>query len=224
MFSIIAHDLRNPISNIINYVRILKTNIDKWEHEQTMKWLKDMESISNTSGFLLENLLYWGHSQLSEMRVYPSMQSVNSIIDDNLKVIYGNAKQKQITCEYVKSNDLVAYFDKNMISVVVRNLMTNALKYTPANGSIIVTVEDRNDYILVKVNDNGIGFDADKMKMLLEKKEIKSTTGTDQEKGSGFGLLLCKELIELNNGEFMIESVINKGSTFSFTCPKNAQQ
>jgi len=152
------------------------------------------------------------------------MQSVNSIIDDNLKVIYGNAKQKQITCEYVKSNDLVAYFDKNMISVVVRNLMTNALKYTPANGSIIVTVEDRNDYILVKVNDNGIGFDADKMKMLLEKKEIKSTTGTDQEKGSGFGLLLCKELIELNNGEFMIESVINKGSTFSFTCPKNAQQ
>jgi len=219
LYAIVAHDLRNPLGNLNNYISILKQSYDKWDADKVNTWIGDMDKMTSSSRLLLENLLHWSKSQLNEIRVQSSISTLNNIVDEvalSLKYMIDHKKNRLLVQIEPETK---AYFDADMITLVIRNLCTNAIKFTPPDGTILISVVIKSSQIEVAVTDNGIGIGQDKLALIFDSKSNYSTYGTNGEKGSGFGLLLCKEFVELNGGEIWVRSTPNVGSCFAFTLP-----
>jgi signal transduction histidine kinase len=219
-FSIISHDLKNPLGAVRNYTDMLK-----FTDRLTPVQIEDISlSIGKSVDFvldLLENLLSWSRSQTGNIEYVPEFIPFRTFIDNykpNFDVI---AKKKGITVSFENNNNHVVYADLNMLKTVVRNLFTNAVKFTDNGGRIsIYSSEDDNKFVRITVSDTGTGISQDDLPKLFRIDAKHSTIGTSHEKGTGLGLILCKEFVEKNGGKIWADSEYGKGSSFSFTLPK----
>lgn len=222
IFSIIGHDLRSPMGNIRTYIdAYLMVNPSLEENIKSL--LKDLYLLSDNAFNLLENLLNWAKSQSGGIICRPQMENVVILIRNVMNLFSLQAENKKIILSYQGTNDIIGFFDPELISVVIRNLVSNALKFTPHEGKVMisagVTVENSLKKLVLKVSDTGTGMTAEIIDNLMNKNFHYTTYGTDNEKGSGLGFQLCKEFVALNNGAIWIESSPDKGSTFSVSLP-----
>ncbi len=216
LFSIISsHDLRSPLASLKNVMQLVeKEQISMQEFKELSIHIK--QNVNNLSG-MLENLLFWSLSQLEEIRPNLRPFDLDFVIDETLSIFKDNAIQKQIYLTKHSAKNLQAYGDEYQIRTVLINLVNNALKFTPQHGKIVIDSSIEGQFITLKIMDSGIGIDKEALMQIFNNPTIKS--GTAGEKGTGFGLFLCKELIEKNGGNIEIESVIGKGTTIILLLP-----
>lgn len=218
LFSIIAHDLRGPIGNISQLLNMLAESYAAGDKAQTAEIFAKLQGMSNTTFNLLENLFEWAKNQISEVIYSPDELNVNQLLQECLPVHQFNAKEKNIKLTVSCDNTLKAFADPNMLKTVIRNLVSNAIKFTPQNGAINIKAELSTGHkIVIAIHDSGVGIESSRIPVLFDFTRNKSTYGTNGEKGTGLGLALCRELVSLNKGEINVESEPGKGSTFSFT-------
>jgi signal transduction histidine kinase len=218
LFSIIAHDLRAPIGNISQLLNMLAESYAAGDKAQTAEIFAKLQGMSNTTFNLLENLFEWAKNQISEVIYSPEELNVNQLLQECLPVHQFDAKEKNIKLTASCDNQLKAFADPNVLKTVVRNLVSNAIKFTPQNGEINIKAElSTGNKVVIAIHDSGVGIEKERIPVLFNFIQNKSTYGTNGEKGTGLGLALCKDLVSLNNGEIHVESEIGKGSTFYFS-------
>ncbi|HEY4656294.1 MAG TPA: tetratricopeptide repeat protein [Cyclobacteriaceae bacterium] len=216
-FSIISHDLRSPINALSGILDIMsKGGLSQADFaEQT----KELRIRFNHTRTLLNNLLDWTLLQMDKLSLQAARIDLSKMIDENIQML-GSLQSKQISLINNVREESVAFADSNTINLVLRNLITNAIKFTNDGGSVIIDAKEQEKDWLVSVHDNGIGISRDVQRILFDKTSPYTTRGTANEKGTGLGLILCKEFIEKNGGRIWVESKEGKGSTFWFTIPK----
>jgi len=222
-FSIIAHDLRNPINAILGFSELLSINYDDIADEKKIELNKIIYTSTKNVNNLLENLLQWSRSQTNRIKFEPVLFDISGIINENLILSKPNIRKKSliINTEFVNYNKV--YADKNMTSAIIRNLLTNSIKFSNPLGEITISSVLNNGFLEVSVTDKGIGMTDDVAKKLFRIDMAHSTYGTSGEKGTGLGLIICKEFIDKHGGQIFVETEPNKGSKFTFTLPTNAK-
>jgi PAS domain S-box-containing protein len=218
-FSIIAHDLINPFNSIINFSNLLEGHVKNKEHDEIEEISKIIHRSSNRMMNLLVNLMEWSQSKTGRMEFVPTRFEMEDLINDVILLFFETAKQKNITIQKSISLHKPIFADRNMLSTVMRNLISNAIKYTNIGGTINIIANENKGVLDVSVSDNGIGIEYERIQKLFQLNEIYSTLGTEREKGTGLGLILCKEFIEKHNGKIWVESTIDKGSVINFSIP-----
>jgi signal transduction histidine kinase len=219
IFSIIGHDLKSPVATLKNSFELLmKGDYDKDKIREFHEMM--YENISPIYN-LLENLLLWAKNQQNDITFKPKQCNLQEIINDNIKLLNNNAKQKQITLEAEYDGSLEAEVDYNMISTVVRNLLSNAIKFSYPGNDVLVKAHSGNNKVIISVNDKGMGISEEELNKILHTDQHFSKRGTEKEKGSGLGLNICKKFIQLHNGTFNAFSEEGTGSQFIFTIPKS---
>ena len=219
-FSIIGHDLKGPLNSLSAFSNLLMNHTSQLSKEEIQLLAKDLDkSLKNLRG-LLENLLTWARSQTGKLEITPQKFQVKEVIEENLELLQNTAQNKNITIQHQINGISEVYADKNSVSTVIRNLSSNALKFTNSGGRIIISAEEWKDAIEITVHDNGVGIPPEVQKKLFKLGEKHSTLGTNKEKGTGLGLMLCKEFVEKNGGQIRVESKVGKGTSFRFTIPK----
>lgn len=216
-FRIIAHDLRNPISTLVNTTGYILTDIDDIDKQRTKRIIEELNRLSHTTYNLLENLLDWATSQMGDIKFNPEPLNLLSVIKENLELVKSKIDLKQISLNIDVPGDINVFADENMLHTVIRNIITNAVKFTNDKGLIAISSKIVNDYCFLSIADNGVGISNDRIKKLFRIDKDVVTPGTHNEKGSGLGLILSKEFIERNGGSISVESEINKGSTFTIS-------
>ena len=219
-FSIIAHDLRNPFNTLINLSTLLKENLREYTPDELERWINVFYTASNRGYSLLENLLSWSCSQTDSIQFYPTHIPLQEIVTECAEILESQAEDKEITIHTAIPESLVVYVDEPMMKTVLRNLVSNALKFTEAHGTVSISAQEHDEQIEVTVSDTGVGIPGDKIPKLFRIDVHHITPGTAKEKGSGLGLLLCKEFIEKHGGSITVRSEVGKGSHFTFTLPK----
>jgi len=221
-FSIIAHDLKNPFNIIIGLSGLLKED----GRSGNPAIVKESVSIINSSAVqtyrLLENLLDWANSQRGKMYFNPESINLSEIIREELNMLNDVAQDKNIVLRSYVDNPIVVEADRNMIKTILRNLISNAIKFTHRNGSVEVSAAIENNNAVISVSDNGIGMSEDTMAKLFRIDANLSTNGTENEKGTGLGLFLCKEFVEKHSGKISVESKPGQGTVFRFVLPTPA--
>lgn len=219
IFSIIGHDLRAPLANIIQSMNLIAYDKLIYEEFKQKNFFGTLIDSSVTTMHLLENLLEWSKSELGELSFFPRnfilLGSIRSVID----LLKGVAAKKRIVIVEELSCNSYVFADQRMIEVIMRNLVSNAIKFTNEDGKLNIKVSNEKDFVKVVISDNGIGMSTDKIETIFDLTNNNVACGTKGEKGTGFGLVLCKNLIEQNGGYISIWSQINKGSEFTFTIP-----
>lgn len=218
-FSIIAHDLRNPFNTIIGLADILLITLDNITPEKLQKSLESIKTSSQQAHELLENLLLWARSHTGTISFRPELLDLKALVNSAIELISVQASKKSISIfkDYGECRPVSG--DVNMIGTILRNLLVNALKFTPRNGSITVGISDEKNFCVLRVRDNGIGIAPDKIDQLFNIDSPNKTKGTEQEQGSGLGLILCRELIQKHGGHIQVESEAGKGSEFRVFIP-----
>jgi len=220
--SIIGHDLRNPIGAFKDVVSQLADFPEMFTDELRKQILEELRDEAESTYFLLDNLLLWAKAQQNSIQFKPERLKMNLIIKNNLILNSRIAERKKVVLTADTPDEIVVYADHNMVDLVLRNLISNAIKFTPANGKVELSVAPKEDFFEITVKDTGVGISETDLPRLFSQNDNLSTYGTNNEKGSGLGLILCKEFIELNGGVISVSSEIGKGSAFSFTlkrCP-----
>lgn len=218
-FSIIAHDLKGPFSNILGLSRLLRDAYNDNDKDVANELVHHLNSTVENTHDLLITLLDWASIQRGKMPFNPIMINLNEIVTESLIPFGTSAKAKNITLNSNVSKNALVFADLNMLSTILRNLISNAIKFTPTGGSIKVSVKQTGDKVEVCVADTGVGMDSSVVKKMFKINEVQSTLGTKGEQGTGLGLILCKEFVEKNGGEISIVSEKGKGSEFRFTLP-----
>lgn len=218
-FTIIAYDLINSFSTIEGFAKLLLEESSSFTTEERESFLQLIVNSSQNTNRSLENLILWSRLQVGNMDYALENVNIVDLINDTVSQLRAMAEKKNINIEVSLPEQLCLTLDKFMISTVLRNLITNAIKYTHKSGSISINLEEKEGRIQVSVKDNGIGIYKENIAKLFKITEKFSMQGTEQEEGTGLGLILSKGFIDLHNGEIMVESQIGKGSTFTFTLP-----
>lgn len=220
-FSIISHDLRSPFVGLLGLTQLITEEFDAYTKEQLRTIMTRLRKSSESLYALLENLLTWSRIQRGLIDYQPQEIDLCEMIRRNFSLLATNAEQKRITMTHTIPNTAVGYGDVKMVDTVLRNLLSNALKFTRSEGNILVSAEEREETIEVAVADNGIGMNAENLSKLFRIDTKYTRLGTAEERGTGLGLILCKEFVERNGGVLRVESEVDKGSTFRFTLPKH---
>ncbi len=218
LLSIISHDVRAPLNSLQGTLNLLKLGHLSEAEVQILAEELGRE-VGNTSS-LLNNLLYWSQNQRQGIRAMPAPIQVSDIIKENIQLLQPQANKKRIRLKYDYQNIAEAYADMDMIRLVIRNLVSNAIKFSKFDDTISVKVMSKDNYVAVSVKDNGVGISQEKLPTLFSNMNY-STLGTANEKGNGLGLMLCKDFVEKNGGKIWVESQENKGCTFIFTIPQS---
>ncbi len=218
-FSIISHDLRSPFSVLLGYTEVMNIFFDEYSPEK----LKDeIQRVYHTAGklyALLENLLTWSRVQRGAMQFEPKRLELQEIVKDCLDLFLSKAEQKQVRIHSSVSDELGVWADLNMLNTILRNLISNALKFAEAGGEVTVSARQDAEQIEVAVSDTGVGIASEDLSKLFRIDIQFSESGTAGEKGTGLGLNLCHDLVQRNAGKIWVESEIGKGTTFRFTLP-----
>ncbi len=222
-FSIIAHDLKSPFTAILGLTDIMIANWEEMEENEKLEFIKDLNDTSKSTFNLLQNLLDWSRAQTGKLDISPGEFSPAKMVNEILKMQKSGTETKSIVIQNIINKEITCYADKNMISTVFRNLISNAIKFTKAGGSIEISANSDSGFYRFCVADNGIGIAEEELNKLFNITEKISHSGTADEQGTGLGLILCKEFIEKNQGEIFVTSEINKGSKFYFTLPKTCR-
>jgi signal transduction histidine kinase len=221
-FSIISHDLRSPFQGLIGMANILVEDEDLTAEERKEFTLKLYESLKTQFHFI-DDLLTWNRIQRGAIEFIPSADDLTTVLRETLELLANSIENKKLTVVLDTPDNVTLNFDRNMVATIIRNLITNAVKFTPHGGTIKIRIDNRPDTVEVSVQDTGIGIDNSDLKKLWDSEFHRSTKGTDGEDGTGLGLILCKEFVEKHGGLISAESEINMGSTFRFSIPKNLQ-
>jgi len=218
-FSIIAHDLRSPFNGILGISKILEKDhkiLDDEQREMMIRMLND--SVKSTFN-LLENLLSWSRAQSQTLSFNPEKLYLKLLVYDTISDFQAAAEQKNIKISENVTDDIVVFADKNMFKAVLRNLVSNAIKFSNQDGRIIIESVKHAYFMEISVKDEGVGIPQGKIDDLFRIEKDTSTLGTKNEKGTGLGLILCKEFVEKHGGKIWVDSIIGKGSAFHFTIP-----
>jgi signal transduction histidine kinase/ligand-binding sensor domain-containing protein len=219
LFSLIAHDLKNPFNAITGFGNLLLEYFDKYTDEKKIELIKYMTLASENANELLDNLLQWSRASINKLQYTPELFDINTLINDAINIIRLSAKNKQINIKHQNNEEVLVVADRNMINTVLRNLITNGIKFTPNGGEIIINHYTENQKLHIEITDNGIGMSQDTIDKLFKFEDHFTTYGTDGEKGTGIGLILCKEFINKHHGEIFIDSVPEKGTKFTIVLP-----
>lgn len=218
-YGIIAHDLKSPFSSIMGFSELLMTKVHSLSSNEIEHMISNVHSAAKDTFSLLENLLEWVKSQTGRIEFKPQLFNISEVINDVVSISENMALVKNITITTNISSPIMVYADKNMVSTILRNLISNAIKYTNRSGNISIEEDHRMDATVITVCDSGVGIDEATLQNLFKLSEKVSALGTENEKGTGLGLILCKEFIEQHNGKIWVESEPGKGSSFKFTLP-----
>jgi two-component system sensor histidine kinase/response regulator len=220
-FSIIAHDLKNPFSAIIGSSELLLSRADNHDIQEINRYATIINQSSKKALDLLLNLMEWSQIQTGRMVFEPEYFDIHFLVDETIELLLCNAEEKFISIRNTITESTTVHADKIMISIVLRNLISNALKYTNLKGMIEISSELQMDSIVISVKDNGVGIAKEVLDKLFQIDGVISTPGTQKEKGTGLGLILCREYLEKNKGVIWVQSVIKEGTTFYFSLPVN---
>jgi signal transduction histidine kinase/Flp pilus assembly protein TadD len=218
-FSILAHDLKNPFHTVMGYSYLLSFNYEQFSDKERHKFAEDIHKSANNIFKLLENLLEWSKTQTGNQPYNPIEIELKNIIDNSLNVLNALAEQKNIQLIVNCRNDIKSYSDPRMTETVLRNLIINAIKFTPEGGHVNIEAEEVESEVRIKVSDTGVGLDDEEIENLFRIDSKVKHKGTNNEEGSGLGLIICREFVNINKGRLWAESTPGKGSTFSFTIP-----
>lgn len=220
-FSIIAHDLRGPFSGFIGLSELLKNQYENFQKEEIVNIGISLNKTAKNLFSLLENLLEWSSTQMGRIDYHPISFDFSEIVYKNIELYRATANEKNIELISEITKNTLVFADTNMVKTILRNLISNALKFTE-NGSVCISMISENDnFYTFKIEDSGMGMSNDLMSKLFQIEYKISTQGTKNETGTGLGLILCKELIEINKGIIKVESELGKGTKFIFTLPKS---
>jgi signal transduction histidine kinase len=219
-FGIIAHDLRNPVISFQGIARLIESYLKKGRTDKIGELSDKIQLSVNNLNQLLDNLLNWASSQTSALPYQPEPLSAAQVIDEAISLFSDTADAKQITITNTVEESTVIYADRNGVSTIFRNLINNALKFTPEGGRIDIAAEMDNDSVKIVTKDSGVGIEQSKISSLFQLSNDKSTQGTSGEKGTGLGLVLCQEFAKVNKGLIWVESELSKGSSFYVSMPK----
>jgi signal transduction histidine kinase len=217
--SIISHDLRSPFSSILYALDIIRQNLNDKNSNEIEKYIDMASNYANGTLNLLDDLLEWTISQNEGTRFNPVKINLYQMVADEIECIRASANQKQITLQHFITPDLNVTADIQMVKTILRNLIGNAIKYTNTGGEISLSASENKKFVYIVVKDNGIGISPEAQRALYKIKAFHSTTGTNNEKGTGLGLILCREFVEMHGGNIRIESEPGKGIEFTFTLP-----
>jgi signal transduction histidine kinase len=216
-FSVIAHDLKSPYNAVLGFAQVLKDkSIDNPEY---FKFAKLIHDTALNSYNLLENLLEWSRSQLDQIKFEPCSTNLLAAINKNLELLQTIADQKNIKLQIRVNSNMQVWADDVLFSTIIRNLLTNAIKFTDLGGEISIAAREGTKNVEISVSDTGIGMSDDLVKRLFRIETKESRLGTQNEKGTGLGLLLCKEFVEMHGGKIWAESIEGSGTTFYITIP-----
>ena len=221
LFSIIAHDLRSPFNSILGFSSLLIDEKKESSSEIHFKYLSSINSSANNTLILLDNLLNWAKSQTGQINFEPEKIALTSVIYKIIELVNSTADLKNISLSHDPSGEIEIYTDENMLMTVLRNLTSNAIKFTKPGGNIKIFAISKQKQVEITVSDDGVGMNKETINKLFKIDTNYTTTGTAREKGSGLGLLLCKEFVEKLGGNIWVESEEGKGSDFKFTLPLN---
>lgn len=217
--SIIAHDLRSPFSSLIGFSDLMVEKIEQNQYGEILNYSKLINQVSKDSYTLLNNLLEWATQQVGKMSFSPELLPVNAFLDEMLQYFNKLVPGRQIKVDSSLSSEQEMSFDNKMMHSVFRNLISNALKYTPEDGLITLKAERKADNILFAIEDTGIGMSQEQVDKLFKIDKAESTRGLKNEKGTGLGLILCKDFVEKHQGHIWVESIQDKGTIFYFEIP-----
>ncbi|MDA3954805.1 MAG: tetratricopeptide repeat-containing sensor histidine kinase [Bacteroidales bacterium] len=218
LFQIIAHDLRSPLISVDSIARLIPYWLENQDYDSLYKFSETLEISVNNVLSLVDDLLNWALTQQNKFPIHPKSFYLKKAILKSIEIYKPIAKIKNISLEFICSKDIVVFADQNMLSAVVRNLLNNAVKFTPEKGEIIIGFEENNSFAKIWVKDSGIGI-SDEKKDLVFQLDNGNCKGTQGESGKGLGLFFCKEFVSLNNGNIFVESDKGKGTTITFTLP-----
>jgi signal transduction histidine kinase len=220
-FSIIAHDLRSPFNGILGLLDLLLENKNDKRPEQTDVYLRCIKSSAQTTLDLLENLLDWAKSQTGQMKFRPERVTIHGVILNVIELLSSAARIKNISLvnhtSVPEGQDV--YADPRLLTTILRNLISNAIKFTPLNGQVNIHTKVHTQHLEISISDNGVGIDAQTLPLLFQLDAKIKTLGTEKESGTGLGLILCKEFVEKHGGRIWVVSQEGKGSTFIFSIP-----
>lgn len=221
--SIITHDLKNPFNTLLGFSKLLLKNHNKYDETKREHLIQLIYESSKRGNELLQNLIHWSHSQTGRLKFNPIVLNLQNIVDSVIYELKTTAEKKKIQITPKIDNCIYVIADEPSTKTILRNLLSNAIKFTHKKGEIEITStqisQNQTKYIEIAVTDNGVGISATNQKKLFNLKEQHSTLGTEDETGTGLGLILCQEFTKQNNGTIYVESAPEKGSRFAFTLP-----
>lgn len=218
-FSIIAHDLKNPFNSIAGFTELMIENNEIYDAAKRLKFLKIIKGSAAKVSSLLDNLLIWANSQSGKLKFNPKNINLAQQVADVVSFLEIQAINKDITILNKVEKNIFVKADENMLDTILRNLISNAIKFTEAKGEIQIYSTFSNDFVEITVKDNGVGMPESEIATIFNVNEISSTLGTSNEQGSGLGLILCKDFVECHGGKIWVGSVVKEGSEFKFTLP-----
>ncbi|BBE16246.1 histidine kinase [Aquipluma nitroreducens] len=223
-FSIISHDLKNPFNSLLGFSELLHDDFDTLDEAIKKECAGHIYESARNTYELLENLLAWSRAQRGKLDYNPSLVNLKILVDENLRLLLLSSWQKNIRLQSELGEDFRITTDRELVNTVIRNLLTNALKFTSKGGLVNVSARwisknRAHDFLEVSVTDNGLGIAPGKLNQLFKIGRSESTEGTEGESGTGLGLMLCKEFVEICGGEIIVESEPGKGSIVKFTLP-----
>jgi signal transduction histidine kinase len=217
LFSVISHDLKAPMYALRNLFDNMQ--VQKMPAKEIKAFIPDIKKDLNYTVSLMENLLQWAKSQMQAHTVRAEALDVKEVIDEVVQLLHLQTEAKKIQIENKATGPVYIWADRDMINLVLRNLVSNAVKFTPPGGQISIGTHEMASFAEIYIQDSGTGISPAELKK-INGQDFYSTNGTAQEQGTGLGLMLCKEFLAKNGGQMHIESEVGKGSTFSFTLPK----
>ncbi|MDD5363017.1 MAG: PAS domain S-box protein [Ignavibacteria bacterium] len=218
-FSIVAHDLKSPFQGLVGYTELMSSNYSNFTEEERMNFAKDLNSVSKNLFQLVNNLLQWSQLQTNRMKYHPESFHIFELIQNAEHTYETNFEQKEIKFDNQISRDAEIYADKMMTDIIFRNLISNSLKFSNKGGVISLSSETNGDYELISVKDEGVGIPNEIIPKLFDITSKYTTKGTEEEDGTGLGLILCSEMAELNKGKISVISTWGKGSVFTVKLP-----
>ncbi len=223
-FSIIAHDLKNPFMGILGFTEILSNSFGQYDDAEKQKMISFIKRSAESAYKLVENLLEWSRIQIGVAKAEPLQTDISILINESITSLKDVAHAKNIKIITTVQNETYVYADEEMIKTIIRNLLTNAIKFSHPDGYIKITAEEQTENLKLSITDKGTGIRKDLLENLFRIDKSITTKGTLGEKGTGLGLILCKEFAEKNNGQIVVSSIEKEGSTFSVILPKEEFQ
>lgn len=221
LMSILAHDLITPFNSMLGFLDLLSENLREYDVNTLENYISIVNNSAKGAFNLLNDILLWTRSQSGAIPFKPKIFNLKSSIEEVTEFLKPNANTKNITINIDESDKTVVFADVDMLNTILRNLISNAIKFTDLGGIVNISSERTESDILVTISDNGIGIAPNILPRLFDTTKLYSTRGTANEKGTGFGLMLCKKFVEEHGGEIWAESELGKGSKFKFTLPLN---
>lgn len=218
--SIIAHDLRNPFNSLVGFSSLLLANFDRYNERKIKEYIEYMSKAANQGHQLLENLLDWARANTRKIDINLVSFNLDFVTAESVNLLQGNASKKEIKIIQDVPGDILVYADQNMMQTVIRNLISNAIKFTSRKGEVTIKAFEKDEYAVLEVTDNGVGIDPLKLPNIFSLSNDYSTLGTEKERGTGLGLILCYEFMTLNQGKIEAKSALGSGSSFRIYIPK----